>query len=112
MDKAIKKLMFIFGTRPEVIKLAPLINEAKKYKMLKIYICSTGQNKEMLDQTLDSFDLIPDIDLSLMSNNQSLSGLTSRAIIKIDDILCKVKPDMVVVQGDTCLLYTSPSPRD
>ena len=101
MDKAIKKLMFIFGTRPEVIKLASIIKMAKEYETLKVYICSTGQHKEMLNQTLESFELIPDIDLSLMSKNQSLPGFTSRAIVKINDVLRKVKPDMVVVQGDT-----------
>ncbi len=96
-----KKLMFILGTRPEVIKLAPIINIANQKNELEVYICSTGQHKEMLHQTLASFDIVPDIDLALMKDNQTLTALTSRALLKIDDVLEDIEPDLVIVQGDT-----------
>ena len=72
--------MFIMGTRPEVIKLSPIILEAKKHKSFNVHICSTGQHKEMLKQALDSFELSPNTDLKLMSHNQTLAGFSSRSI--------------------------------
>jgi len=100
-----KKLMFVFGTRPEVSKLAPVIFEARKDPIFDIKIVSTGQHREMLDQMLKAFNIVPDIDLGIMENRQSLSSITSKGIKKIEPILVQYKPDMVIVQGDTATAF-------
>ncbi|MGE3062375.1 MAG: non-hydrolyzing UDP-N-acetylglucosamine 2-epimerase [bacterium] len=100
-----KNILFIFGTRPEAIKLAPLIVTAKSHDKFNIYVCSTGQHKEMLSQVLDFFDVKVDFSLALMKPNQSLSYLTAEAVKKIDDVLSKLKIDLVVVQGDTTTAF-------
>jgi len=100
-----KKISIIFGTRPEAIKLAPLILELKKHPKFKCHICVTAQHREMLDQVLKIFEIYPDQDLNLMRPNQSLSGLTARAITGLDEYLLKEKPDMVIVQGDTTTVF-------
>jgi UDP-N-acetylglucosamine 2-epimerase (non-hydrolysing) len=97
-----KKLLFVFGTRPEAIKLAPIIIEAKKQPQhFDVKVCITAQHREMLDQVLDFFEIVPDVDLNLMTNGQSLSALTTRIISNIEPVLQKYKPDSLVVQGDT-----------
>jgi len=96
-----KKISVIFGTRPEAIKLCPVILELKKRSELDCKVCVTGQHREMLDQVLPVFGVIPDVDLDLMRPNQSLGGLTSRAIEALDRYLAEDKPDVVLVQGDT-----------
>jgi len=96
-----KKVSFIFGTRPEAIKLCPLILAMKEYHGLKPHVCVTAQHREMLDQVLKTFEIKPDVDLSIMQENQSLSSLTSRAMTAIDSYLADFKPDLVIVQGDT-----------
>lgn len=96
-----KKIAVIFGTRPEAIKLCPVVLALQKDPAFDCKVCVTGQHKEMLYQVLDVFGVKPDIDLQLMRPNQTLGGLTSRAIAAIDEYLAAEKPDIVMVQGDT-----------
>jgi len=96
-----KKISIIFGTRPEAIKLIPVIVELQKSEYFSIEVCVTAQHREMLDQVLEIFDIKPDVDLDLMKPNQSLSNLTTNIIIAIDNYFIKSKPDVVLVQGDT-----------
>ena len=100
-----KRVSFIFGTRPEAIKLSPVILQMKDHPDLEPQVCVTGQHREMLDQVLDVFEVVPDVDLALMLPNQTLSELTARAISAIDAYLTGKKPDMVVVQGDTTTVF-------
>ncbi|MBN2108339.1 MAG: UDP-N-acetylglucosamine 2-epimerase (non-hydrolyzing) [Deltaproteobacteria bacterium] len=100
-----KKISFIFGTRPEAIKLCPLITAMQAHPAMKPHVCVTGQHREMLDQVLVVFEVVPDVDLSLMQQRQTLGGLTSRAIASIDAYLAEHKPDMVIVQGDTTTAF-------
>ena len=95
-------ILFIFGTRPEAIKLAPLIWEFRKYSNeYDIKVCITAQHREMLDQVMKFFKLEPDFDLNIMKPNQSLFYLTSSLILKIENVLRDFNPDLVIVQGDT-----------
>lgn len=96
-----KKIAVVFGTRPEAIKLAPLIISLKSDPRFKCRICVTGQHREMLDQVLDIFGIEPDADLNLMQPDQTLSGLTARTVEAVDRWLAAEKPDLVLVQGDT-----------
>lgn len=100
-----KKISFVFGTRPEAIKLCPLALAMKKDPAFDCKVCSTGQHREMLQQVLDVFGVVPDTDLALMRPNQALGGLTSRAIAAIDEYLAEERPDAVVVQGDTTTVF-------
>ena len=100
-----RKISFIFGTRPEAIKLSPLILAMQENPDLEPHICVTGQHRQLLDQVLDSFNLIPDVDLALMQPNQTLAGLAARAIDAIDSYLAEHKPDMVLIQGDTTTTF-------
>lgn len=107
-DPAInKKILIIFGTRPEVIKLAPIISEAKSSRAFHVSVLATAQHRQMLDQTLSVFSITPDYDLDLMMPNQSLSSICSRIIAGVDDVLTKELPDAVVVQGDTVTTFAS-----
>lgn len=96
-----KKIAVIFGTRPEAIKLCPIVLALQKDPEFDCKVCVTGQHKEMLYQVLDVFGVKPVVDLELMRPNQTLGGLTSRAIAAIDEYLAQAKPDIVMVQGDT-----------
>ena len=96
-----RKISVIFGTRPEAIKLCPVVLALKNNSAFDCNVCVTGQHREMLQQVLDVFGVVPDRDLALMRPNQTLAGLTSRAITAIDDYLSEEKPDIVMVQGDT-----------
>lgn len=100
-----KRVSFIFGTRPEAIKLCPLILAMKKHVRFVPHVCVTAQHREMLNQVLAVFEVVPDVDLSIMQPNQALSSLTSRAITTINGYLCEYKPDMVIVQGDTTTTF-------
>lgn len=100
MGKKIK-LLVVFGTRPEAIKLAPVIKELYKIKNFHVLICSTSQHKEMLDQVLKLFKLIPDFSLEIMGKNQSISDITTKIIKKMQTILESEKPDIVLLHGDT-----------
>jgi UDP-N-acetylglucosamine 2-epimerase (non-hydrolysing) len=96
-----RKISLIFGTRPEAIKLCPLVLELKKHPEFDAHVCVTGQHRQMLDQVLEVFEVTPDVDLSLMQPDQTLAGLTARAVTAIDHYLGAYQPDMVIVQGDT-----------
>jgi len=96
-----KKVAVIFGTRPEAIKMAPVILALKKCTDVICRVCVTAQHRQMLDQVLEIFGIVPDVDLDLMRPNQSLGGLTSRAIEALDRYLAEDEPDVVLVQGDT-----------
>lgn len=96
------RVLVIFGTRPEAIKMAPVVLELQKHPdRIKPLVCVTGQHRQMLDQILKTFAITPHIDLDLMQENQNLSALSARAIEALDGVLLKVKPDIVLVQGDT-----------
>ncbi len=95
------KILICFGTRPEAIKLAPLVKELESRSWAEVQTCSTGQHREMLKHVLDLFNITPDYNLDLMKPNQTLSSLTARAITGLDDVLRESKPDLVIVQGDT-----------
>ncbi|MFN2188764.1 MAG: UDP-N-acetylglucosamine 2-epimerase, partial [Candidatus Promineifilaceae bacterium] len=95
-------ILTIIGTRPEAVKLAPVIEQLKKSgSSLQTHICVTGQHREMLDQMLSLFDILPDTDLDLMRPGQELSETASAVFQKLDPLLVKLQPDWVVVQGDT-----------
>ena len=97
-----KKILFILGTRPEAIKLAPIISHLKSNNSnFETFVCSTGQHKEMLDQVVDFFNIKIDYDLGLMTKNQTLSQLSSKILSSLDEIIKKVKPDYIFVHGDT-----------
>ncbi len=104
-----KRILFVFGTRPEAIKLAPVILKLKGdgKKLFETRICVTGQHREMLDQVLKIFKIKPDYDLKLMKENQSLFHITSTALKRIEKILKKEKPDLVMVQGDTTTTFVA-----
>jgi len=97
-----KKIMTIFGTRPEAIKMAPVIKELEKHpKEIECLVCVTAQHRKMLDQVLSLFNIIPDVDLNLMENNQTLGTLTSRVVSSLDEMFNTIRPDWVLIQGDT-----------
>ena len=97
-----KNIMLVFGTRPEAIKMAPLVKELQlNSDRFQLLVCVTGQHRKMLDQVLDLFDIKPDFDLDVMKNNQDLYDVTSRILIGMRDVLNTVKPDLVLVHGDT-----------
>lgn len=97
-----KTIMLVFGTRPEAIKMAPLVKEFEKHKdKFKTIVCVTGQHREMLDQVLQIFDIKPDYDLNIMKQQQDLYDVTSRVLLGMRDILTEVQPNLVLVHGDT-----------
>lgn len=97
-----KKIMLVFGTRPEAIKMAPLVKEFQKYPdLFETIICVTGQHREMLDQVLHLFDIKPDYDLNIMKQGQDLYDVTARVLVGMRNVLNDAKPDIVLVHGDT-----------
>ncbi|MDC1455980.1 UDP-N-acetylglucosamine 2-epimerase (non-hydrolyzing) [Flavobacteriaceae bacterium] len=97
-----KKVMLVFGTRPEAIKMAPLVKEFQKYpKQFQTIVCVTGQHRELLDQVLELFEIVPNYDLNIMQQSQDLYDITSRVLLGMRDILNKEQPDIVLVHGDT-----------
>ena len=96
-----KKVMLVFGTRPEAIKMCPLVNELKSRKSIQTLVCVTGQHRQMLDQVLGAFKVVPDYDLSVMKDKQTLFDITSNILLSIKDVLEKERPDVVLVHGDT-----------
>ncbi|MCQ2110692.1 MAG: UDP-N-acetylglucosamine 2-epimerase (non-hydrolyzing) [Bacteroidaceae bacterium] len=97
-----KEVMLVFGTRPEAIKMAPLVNEFKKYpEEFKTIVCVTGQHREMLDQVLSIFSIVPDYDLNIMKKGQDLTDVTARVLTGMRDVFKEVHPDIVLVHGDT-----------
>lgn len=95
------KILLCFGTRPEAIKMAPLYHELKKQNVFEVKVCVTAQHRQMLDQVLNFFEIVPDYDLDLMTPNQSLNTLSARVINEVDKVLIEVNPDLVLVHGDT-----------
>lgn len=102
-----KRVMIVFGTRPEAIKMCPLVNELKRRKTLETVVCVTGQHRQMLDQVLHIFDVVPDFDLSVMKDAQTLFDITDGVLAKIKDVLMKVNPDIVLVHGDTTTTFVT-----
>lgn len=102
-----KKVMLVFGTRPEAIKMCPLVKELKKRPELQTYVCVTGQHRQMLDQVLKAFSVVPDYDLSVMKANQNLFDVTAGILNAIPDVLKEVKPDIVLVHGDTTTTFAT-----
>jgi UDP-N-acetylglucosamine 2-epimerase (non-hydrolysing) len=95
-------VLSVFGTRPEAIKMAPVIKELEKHQdRIRSLVCVTAQHRQMLDQVLDLFEIKPDVDLNLMEDNQTLSQITARSLTALDDVFKEIKPDWVLVQGDT-----------
>ena len=102
-----KKVMLVFGTRPEAIKMCPLVNELKKRKELQTVVCVTGQHRQMLDMVLKAFDVTPDYDLSIMKDKQTLFDVTTNILNHIKKVLEKEKPDVVLVHGDTSTTFVT-----
>lgn len=102
-----KKIMVVFGTRPEAIKMCPLVNELKRRKSLEVVVCVTGQHRKMLEQVLGAFNVVPDYDLSIMKDNQTLFDVTVNILERIETVLEKVKPDVVLVHGDTSTTFST-----
>ena len=99
------KVMSIFGTRPEAIKMAPLVKELEKRNEIESIFCVTAQHREMLDQVLDTFDIKPDYDLNIMKNGQTLAEITTRALVGLEEVIKEVKPNIVLVHGDTTTTF-------
>lgn len=99
--------MLVFGTRPEAIKMCPLVCELKTRKNIKTVVCVTGQHRQMLDMVLDTFHVVPDYDLSIMKAGQTLFDITTNILNEIGDVLDKVKPDVVLVHGDTSTTFAT-----
>lgn len=102
-----KKVLVVFGTRPEAIKMCPLVKELRHDREIKLNVCITGQHREMLTQVLDAFKICPDYDLAIMKENQSLFDITERILTGMKEVLNKEKPDIVLVHGDTTTSFAS-----
>lgn len=102
-----KKIMLVFGTRPEAIKMCPLVNELKSRETIKTIVCVTGQHRQMLDQVLEAFNVEPDYDLSIMKDKQTLFDVTINILNSIKEVLEKEKPDVVLVHGDTSTTFVT-----
>lgn len=102
-----KKVMLVFGTRPEAIKMCPLVNELKKRKTIQTLVCVTGQHRQMLDQVLEAFHVVPDYDLSIMKEKQTLFDVTINILSLIKEVLEEEKPDVVLVHGDTSTTFVT-----
>ena len=97
-----KKIMLVFGTRPEAIKMAPLVKEFQKHQdKFETIVCVTGQHRQMLDQVLELFEITPDYDLNIMKQGQDLYDVTARVLTGMRDVLSQAHPDVVLVHGDT-----------
>ncbi len=99
------KVMTIFGTRPEAIKMAPLVKELQKRNEIECIVCVTAQHRQMLDQVLDTFEITPDYDLDIMKQGQTLGEVTTRALNGLEEVIKNVKPDIVLVHGDTTTTF-------
>jgi UDP-N-acetylglucosamine 2-epimerase len=105
--KKTKKVMTVFGTRPDAIKMAPLVKELEKYQQFESIVCVTAQHREMLDQVLDIFKVDPHYDLNIMQDRQTLEQITTRALQGLSSVFEKEKPDMVLVHGDTSTCFVA-----
>lgn len=99
------KVMTVFGTRPEAIKMAPLVKELKTREEIETIVCVTAQHREMLDQVLETFEIIPEYDLNIMQQGQTLGGITTRALNGLEDVIKKEQPNIVLVHGDTTTTF-------
>ncbi len=102
-----KTVMLVFGTRPEAIKMCPLVNELKTRANINTVVCVTGQHRQMLDMVLDTFNVVPDYDLSIMKAGQTLFDITTNILNRIGEVLDEVKPDVVLVHGDTSTTFVT-----
>ncbi len=102
-----KTVMLVFGTRPEAIKMCPLVKELKAREAIKTVVCVTGQHRQMLDQVLETFDVVPDYDLSIMKEKQTLFDITTNILNSIGKVLEEVQPDVVLVHGDTSTTFVT-----
>ncbi|MBR2823718.1 MAG: UDP-N-acetylglucosamine 2-epimerase (non-hydrolyzing) [Clostridia bacterium] len=102
-----KKVMAVFGTRPEAIKICPLVKEMKSRQSLEVVVCVTAQHRQMLDQVLRTFDVVPDYDLNIMKDRQTLFDITANIILAIKEVLEAEKPDVVLVHGDTSTAFVT-----
>ena len=102
-----KKIMLVFGTRPEALKMCPLVNEIKSRNTIETIVCVTGQHRQMLDQVLETFSVTPDYDLSIMKDRQTLFDVTTNILNSIRNVLEKAKPDVVLVHGDTSTTFAT-----
>lgn len=102
-----KTVMLVFGTRPEAIKMCPLVNELKKSGQFRVVVCVTGQHRQMLDMVLDVFGVVPDYDLSIMQDKQTLFDITTKIMNGMKEVLAQTKPDVVLVHGDTSTAFST-----
>ena len=102
-----KRILVIFGTRPEAIKMVPVIKALKENDNFITHVCVTAQHREMLDQVLELFSIVPDYDLNLMKTKQSLSNLTSSILMKLDKVINSFTPDLILVHGDTSTTFAA-----
>ena len=100
-----KKIITIFGTRPEAIKMAPLVKELQTHSDIETKVCVTAQHREMLDQVLELFDIKPDFDLNIMKSRQTLTGITNKVLEGLEEVFENEKPDMILVHGDTTTTF-------
>lgn len=101
------KVMTVFGTRPEAIKMAPLVKELESRKEIECIVCVTAQHRQMLDQVLETFEIVPKYDLDIMKQGQTLSDITSRVMKGMEEVLLEIEPDIVLVHGDTTTTFAS-----
>ena len=101
------KILSVFGTRPEAIKMAPLVHSLNDDPYFEAKVCVTAQHREMLDQVLELFELVPDYDLDIMKEGQSLSDVTASILTGLDSVLADFNPDMVLVHGDTATTFAA-----
>ena len=101
------RVMSVFGTRPEAVKMAPLVKELEKHSEIESIVCVTAQHREMLDQVLELFDIKPDYDLDIMKDRQTLTGITTRVLEGMEKVLDEAKPDIVLVHGDTTTSFVA-----
>ena len=102
-----KKILHVFGTRPEAIKMAPLVKACEANNNLESRVCVTAQHREMLDQVLELFEIVPDYDLNLMTPGQTLNDVTSAILVKLKPILAEYQPDLLLVHGDTATTFAA-----
>ncbi len=102
-----KKVLLVFGTRPEAIKMCPIVKEMEQYDDIEPVVCVTGQHKEMLDQVLQIFKVVPSYNLGIMKERQTLFDVTEGILLGLKEVLEREKPELVLVHGDTTTAYAS-----